>query len=91
MMVKVLIYAYCNRVFAFRRIEKRSVEDIAFRVLAAGNTPDFRALSDFRKLHRTVVEELFEQVLCLALKAKAMKLGRVAIDSSKVKGNASKQ
>ena len=90
MMVKVLIYAYCNRVFASRRIEKRLVEDVGFRVLAAGNTPDFRTLSDFRKIHRTAVAELFEQVLRLALKAGAMKLGRVAIDGSKVKANASK-
>jgi transposase len=90
MMVKVLIYAYCNGVFASRRIEKRLVEDVGFRVLAAGNTPDFRTLSDFRKIHRTAVAELFEQVLRLALKAGAIKLGRVAIDGSKVKANASK-
>jgi len=90
MMAKVLIYAYCNGVFASRRIEKRLVEDIAFRVLAAGNRPDFRTLSDFRKIHRKAVEGLFAQVLFLALKAGAMKLGRVAIDGSKVKANASK-
>jgi transposase len=90
MMAKVLIYAYCNGVFASRRIEKRLIEDIAFRVLAAGNTPDFRTLSDFRKHHRKAVEGLFEQVLRLALKAGAIKLGRVAIDGSKVKANASK-
>jgi transposase len=90
MMVKVLIYAYCIGVFASRRIEKRLAEDVAFRVLAAGNTPDFRTLSDFRKIHRKAVEALFEQVLRLALKAGAMKLGRVAIDGSKVKTNASK-
>jgi transposase len=90
MMAKVLIYAYCIGVFASRRIEKRLVEDVAFRVLAAGNTPDFRTLSDFRKIHRKAVEGLFEQVLRLALKAGAMKLGRVAIDGSKLKANASK-
>lgn len=90
MMAKILIYAYCNGVFASRRIEKRLVEDIAFRVLAAGNRPDFRTLSDFRKIHRKAVEGLLEQVLRLALKAGAMKLGRVAIDGSKVKANASK-
>jgi transposase len=90
MMVKVLIYAYCIGVFTSRRIQKRLVEDIAFRVLAAGNTPDFRTLSDFRKLHRKAVEGLFEQVLRLALKAGAIQLGRVAIDGSKMKANASK-
>jgi transposase len=90
MMVKVLIYAYCTGVFASRRIEKRLVEDVGFRMLAAGNTPNFRTLSDFRKLHRNAVQGVFEQVLRLALNAGAMKLGRVAIDGSKVKANASK-
>jgi transposase len=90
MMVKVLIYSYCVGVFASRRIQKRLVEDVAFRVLAAGNTPDFRTLSDFRRIHRKALEGLFQQVLRLALKAGAMKLGRVAIDGSKVKANASK-
>jgi transposase len=90
MMTKVLIYAYCSGVFASRRIEKRLIEDIAFRVLAAGNRPDFRTLSDFRKIHRKAVEGLFAQVLFLARKAGAIKLGRVAIDGSKVKANASK-
>ena len=90
MMVKVMIYAYCNGVFASRRIEKRLVEDIAFRVLAADNRPDFRTLSDFRKIHRKAVEGLFAQVLFMARKAGAIKLGRVAIDGSKVKASASK-
>jgi transposase len=90
MMTKVLIYAYCSGVFASRRIEKRLIEDIAFRVLAAGNTPDFRTLSDFRKIHRKAVEGLFAQVLFLARKAGAIKLGRIAIDGSKLKANASK-
>lgn len=90
MMVKVLLYSYCVGVFPSRQIQKRLAEDVAFRVLAAGNLPDFRTLSDFRKIHRKALEGLFEQVLRLALKAGAMKLGRVAIDGSKVKANASK-
>src|SRR5258706_13216042 len=76
MMVKVLIYAYCSGVFASRRIEKRLIEDVAFRVLAAGNRPEFRTLSDFRKIHPNAVEGGFEQVLRLAMKAGEMKLGR---------------
>jgi transposase len=47
MMVKVLLYAYCTGVASSRKIEKRLCEDIAFRVLAANNTPDFRTISDF--------------------------------------------
>jgi transposase len=90
MMVKILVYSYCVGVFSSRRMEKRLVEDVAFRVLAAGHEPDFRTLSDFRKIHLKALEELFQQVLGLALEVGALKLGRVALDGSKIKANASK-
>jgi transposase len=90
MMTKVLVYGYCVGVFSSRRIEKRLVEDIAFRILAAGNQPNFRTISDFRKIHLQTLAGMFEQVLKLALQAGAMKLGRVALDGTKMKANASK-
>ena len=90
MMTKVLVYAYCIGVYSSRKIQKHLVEDVAFRVLAAGNQPDFRTISDFRKIHHKALEGLFQQVLRLAMKAGAIKLGRVALDGSKVKANASK-
>jgi len=90
MMTKVLVYAYCVGVFSSRRMERRLVEDIAFRVLAADNQPNFRTISDFRKIHLKTLEGLFEQVLQIALEAGAMKVGRVALDGTKVKANASK-
>jgi transposase len=90
MMTKVLVYAYCVGIFSSRKIQKRLIEDVAFRVLAAGNQPDFRTISDFRKIHHKALEGLFKQVLRLALTAGAMKVGRVALDGTKVKANASK-
>jgi transposase len=90
MMTKILVYAYCVGVFSSRKIQKRLFEDVAFRVLAAGNQPDFRTISDFRKLHLEALQGLFEQVLKLALTAGAIKIGRVALDGSKIKANASK-
>jgi transposase len=90
MMTKVLVYGYCVGVFSSRRIERRLVEDIAFRVLAADNQPNFRTISDFRKIHLNTLEGLFEQVLKIALEAGALKVGRVALDGTKVKANASK-
>jgi transposase len=90
MMTKVLVYGYCVGVFSSRRLERRLIEDVAFRILAAGNQPDFRTISDFRRIHLKALEGLFVQVLELALKLGAMKLGRVAIDGSKIKANASK-
>ena len=90
MMTKVLVYGYCVGVFSSRQLEKRLSEDIAFRVLAAGNEPDFRTISEFRRIHLKALEGLFTQVLQLALKLGTIKLGRVAIDGTKIKANASK-
>jgi len=90
MMTKVLVYGYCVGVFSSRKLAQRLHEDIGFRVLAAGNKPDFRTLSEFRRIHLPGLQGLFEQVLRMALEMGALKLGRVAIDGSKVKANASK-
>src|SRR6266571_2213569 len=90
MMTKVLVYAYCVGVFSSRRIQRRLAEDVAFRVVAAGNAPDFRTTADFRKTHLTALKGFFEQVLQLARELGAPRLGRVAEDGSKVKANASK-
>ena len=90
MMTKILIYGYCVGVFSSRRMQKKLSEDVGFRVLAAGNQPDFRTISDFRKQHLGALQGLFDQVLQIALQAGTMKLGRVVLDGSKVKANASK-
>jgi len=90
MMVKVLLYAYCIGIASSRKIEKRLCEDIAFRVLAANNTPDFRTISDFRKDHLKALAGLFLQVLKLCQKTGLVRLGHVALDGTKIKANASK-
>ena len=90
MMVKVLLCGYCAGVASSRRIAQRLHEDIAFRVLAANNTPDFRTISDFRKDHLEALGELFLQVLELCQQAGLVKLGHVALDGTKVRANASK-
>ena len=90
MMVKVLLYGYCTGVASSRRIARKLHEDIAFRVLAANNTPDFRTVSDFRKDHLQALSGLFLQVLALCQRAGLVKLGHVALDGTKVRANASK-
>ena len=90
MMVKVLLYGYCTGVASSRRIAQRLHEDIAFRVLAANNRPDFRTVSDFRKDHLAALGDLFLQVLELCRQAGLVKLGHVALDGTKVRANASK-
>ena len=90
MMVKVLLYGYCVGVASSRRIAQRLHEDIAFRVLAANNTPDFRTISDFRKDHLGALSGLFLQVLAFCQRAGLVKLGHVALDGAKVRANASR-
>jgi len=90
MLTKVLVYAYCVGVFSSRKIQRRLMEDVAFRVLAAGNAPDFRTIADFRKTHLVALKGFFEQVLRLAREMGAPRVGRVALDGSKIKANASK-
>ena len=90
MMVKVLLYGYCVGVASSRRMAQRLHEDIAFRVLASNNTPDFRTIADFRKDRLGALSGLFLQVLELCQQAGLVKLGHVALDGTKVRANASK-
>lgn len=90
MLTKVLLYAYCVGVYSSRKIERRLMEDVAFRVLAAGNEPDFRTISEFRRRHLDALQGLFTQVLRVAREAGALQVGRVAVDGSKIKASASK-
>ena len=90
LMTKLLVYGYCTGVFSSRRIQKRMREDIPFKVLAAGNEPDFRTISDFRKIHLASLKNMFEQVLAMALECGSIKLGKISLDGTKLKANASK-
>ena len=90
MMVKVLVYAYATGTFSSRRIAAKLHEDVAFRLLAAGNFPAHRTISDFRQRHLPEFRELFVQVVQMAGEVGLVKLGTVAVDGSKVKANASK-
>ena len=90
MLTKVLIYAYCVGVFSSRKVQRRLIEDVAFRVLAAGNEPDFRTIADFRKRHLPALQGFFEQVLDVARDLGTLRVGRIALDGTKVKANASK-
>ena len=90
LLVKVLLYAYAVGIPASRQIARKLEEDVAFRVLAANQRPDFRTLSDFRKQHLSALAELFVQVLQLCQRAGLVTLGHIALDGTKVKANASK-
>jgi transposase len=90
MMVTVLLYAYATGTFSSRRIARKLEEDVAYRVLAAGNFPAHRTIAEFRQQHLAAFEALFVQVVQIAREAGVVKLGTLAVDGSKVKANASK-
>src|ERR1700741_2413480 len=90
MMVKVLVYGYATGVFSSRKLARKLHEDVAFRVLAAGNYPAHRTLCDFRAFHLKELSDLFVQVVRLAREMGLVKLGTIAVDGTKVKANASR-
>ena len=89
MMLSVLLYAYCTGERSSRRIERRLVEDVAVRVVAANQQPDHATLARFRRRHQDAIAGLFGQVLSLCVKAGLVDAGVVAIDGTKIAANAS--
>jgi len=90
LMVRLLLYAYCIGMPSSRKIEQATYYSVPFRVLCADNHPDHDTISEFRSRHLDALAGLFVNVLRLCQKAGLVKLGHVALDSTKVKANASK-
>jgi transposase len=90
MMLKLLLYGYSIGVTSSREIERRCATDVAFRWLSANSAPDYRSLSRFRRRHLTALDDLFSQVLGLCAAAGLVKLGRVALDGTKLRASASR-
>jgi transposase len=90
MMTALLLHGYASGIYSSRRLAKAAVERADFMMIVAGDAPDFRTLSEFRRRHLSALANLFVQVLKLAEKAGLVKLGHVALDGTKIKANASK-
>jgi transposase len=90
MMVKLLFYGYCVGIRSSRRIEQKTYEDVAFRVLSYDTHPDHSRISDFRKRHLAELSRMFVQILEICKEFGLVKLGHVALDGSKFKANASR-
>lgn len=89
-LLNLLIYGYATGVFSSRKIERATHDSVAFRYLAANTHPDHDTIATFRRRFLPQLEALFVQVLLLAREMKLMKLGRIALDGTKIKANASK-
>jgi transposase len=90
MMVCLLLYAYCVGVFSSRKIAQACERNLAFIAIVGQDRPDFRTISDFRKLHLVAFCDVFVQVLRLAGEAGLVQLGNVSTDGTKLQGNASR-
>jgi transposase/IS5 family transposase len=90
LMLKVLLYGYATGVRSSRRIEERLGADVNFMFLAGQARPDHKTIAEFRRRHLAAFEGLFLTALRLCQAAGLAKLGRVAIDGTKLKANASK-
>jgi transposase len=90
LMVRLLLYGYTTGMRSSRGIARRCVDDVAFRYLAAGQSPDFRSIAKFRRRHLDALAGLFLQSLRLATQMGLVKMGRVALDGTKLRANASK-
>lgn len=90
LMTALLLHGYASGLYSSRRIARASVERADFMMIVAGDPPDFRTISEFRRRHLKALTGLFVQVLRLVEKAGLVKLGHVALDGTKIKANASK-
>jgi transposase len=90
MMVALLLYCYATGTRSSRKIMRRCHGDVACRVIVGEDVPDFRTISDFRKIHLARLEALFVEVLKLCALAGLARVGTIALDGTKVKANASR-
>ena len=89
MMVGLLMYAYCTGERSSRRIERSCQTDVAYKVITANQSPDHSTISRFRKDNEANLKNLFLEVLRLCAEADLVKLGKVSLDGTKIKANAS--
>lgn len=90
LMTALLLHGYASGLYSSRRIARAAIERTDFMMIVAGDPPDFRTVSEFRRRHLRALQGLFVQVLQLAEAAGLVKLGHVALDGTKIKANASK-
>jgi len=89
MMLKIWLYGFGVNVRTTRKLEQRIREDLGFRYLAGGATPDHKTLSEFHRRHREAITAMFTEVLMFLRRSGMARLGTVAIDSTRVKASAS--
>lgn len=90
MLLALLFYGYATGVFSSRKIERATYDSVAFRYIAANDHPDHDTIATFRKRFLSEITPLFVQILQIAHRMKVLKLGKISLDGTKIKANASK-
>ena len=90
MLLALLFYGYATGVFSSRKLEQATYDSVAFRYIAANNHPDHDTIATFRKRFLPELAPLFVQILLIAQQMGCLKLGKVSLDGTKIKANASK-
>ena len=90
MLVALLFYGYATGVFSSRKLEQATYDSIAFRYITANSHPDHDTIASFRKRFLEHLKPLFMQILEIASTLGVLKLGKVSLDGTKIKANASK-
>ena len=89
-MLSLLFYGYATGVFSSRKIERATYDSVAFRYISANTHPDHDTIANFRKRFLVELTDLFVQILSVAQEMGVLKVGKVSLDGTKVKANASK-
>jgi transposase len=90
MLLALLFYGYATGVFSSRKLERSTFDSVAFRYIAANRHPDHDTIATFRRRFLPQLGDLFSQILLIAQQMKVLQLGRVSLDGSKIKANASR-
>ena len=90
MMVTLVVYAYSVGVSSSRKIAAACERNLAFRAIVGDDPPDFRTISDFRKIHRAAFKPLFLEPPVPAGEMGMVKLGNLSTDGTKMGANASR-
>jgi len=91
MLLALLFYGYATGVFSSRKLERATYDSVAFRYIAANDHPDHDTIATFRKRFLSELTPLFIQILLIAHQMNVLKLGKVSLDGTKIKANASKR
>lgn len=88
MMVKLMLYSYCEGITSSRTIAKACENQVSFRYLSINQLPGFRTIARFRREHAETLKSLFVEALMMCKRAGLVKMGKVALDGTKLKANA---